>query len=189
MDAASSGGPEGPLLVILVSGFLDQSFGRAVLNFEAAFREAYPQVATHRFTFDQRRAIERLIAAQPPGTRVRLIGHSWGGNTAAKIAERLGAMEQPLDLLMTLDPVGRGATPAFFRRVRRGARRWVNVNAVGGRPLGLSDVTRRLGDAYDGGPRGHAHEFIDAPLEHRQFGSMLSQRTSSGLSLLDEITA
>ncbi len=184
MEAAS-----GPLLVILVSGFLDQSFGRAVLNFEQAFREAYPGLHIHRFTFDQRRAIERLIGSQPPATRIRLIGHSWGGNTAAKVAERLGAAGRPLDLLMTIDPVGRGASAAFFQRVRNGARRWINVNAVGGHPWGLSEVTRRVGDAYDDGPMGHAHEFIRAPVAHRQFGSMLGSRTSEGRSLLDEITA
>lgn len=178
-----------PLLVILVSGFLDQSLGRAVLNFDAAFREAYPDIATHRFTFDQRRAIEKLISAQPPETRIRLVGHSWGGNTAAKIAGKLGAAGRKLDLLMTIDPVGRGAGPAFFRRVRLGARRWINVNAVGGPRWGLSDVTRRVGDAYDDKPLGHADEFIRAPVEHRQFGSMLTSRTSSGLTLLEEITA
>lgn len=180
---------DGPPLIILVSGFLDQSFGRAVLNFEKAFRDAYPALPLHRFTFDQRRRIERLIDAQPAGTRIRLVGHSWGGNTSAKVAARLGAEGRPLDLLMTIDPVGRGAGPAFFRRVREGARRWINVNAVGGPRWGLSDMTRRVGDAYDSGPRGHAHEFIDAPVEHRQFGSMLSSRTSEGRSLLEEITA
>lgn len=179
----------GPLLVIFVSGFLDQSFGRAVLNFDEAFREAYPDIATRRFTFDQRRAIERVIADYPPETRIRLIGHSWGGNTAAKIAAGLGATGRPLDLLMTIDPVGRGTSAAFFQRVRQGARRWINVNAIGGSPWGLSDVTRRAGEAYDDGPMGHAHEFIASPVEHRQFGSMLSSRTSEGLSLLDEITA
>jgi len=178
-----------PLLVILVSGFLDQSFGRAVLNFESALREAYPGLHLHRFTFDQRRAIERLLASQPKAARVRLVGHSWGGNTAAKVAERLGAAGRPLDLLLRIDPVGRGTSAAFFRRVRAGARRWINVNAVGGHPWGLSDVTRRVGEAYDDGPLGHAHEFIRSPVEHRQFGSMLSSRTAEGRSLLDEITA
>lgn len=176
-------------MVVFVGGFMDETFGNAVVNAEREIRDANPGISTYRFAHDQGDAIERLIRSQPPGTRVRLIGHSWGGNTAAEIADRMGTAGHPLDMLVTVDPVGNGTNTAFYERVRQGTRRWVNVNATGGSSWDFSNLVRRAGTPYDSGPMGHAHEFLPARVEHSQFSRMLRERTSEGRSLLNEIIA
>jgi pimeloyl-ACP methyl ester carboxylesterase len=132
------------------------------------------------FTHDQAAAIMAMIAAQPRGTRIVLVGHSWGGDTVAQITAALGRQGRPVDTLITVDPVGRGLSDEFFRRVRAGSREWVNIRAGGaGSP---SDVIAAVGGTYGEGPRRHATQFIDAPLGHGNFNDLLRHADPSGVS-------
>ena len=69
------------------------------------------------------------VAAEPQGTRIVLVGHSYGGDTAAQVAATLGAQGRPVDTLITVDPVGRGVNEGFLARVRAGSCEWVNIRA------------------------------------------------------------
>jgi pimeloyl-ACP methyl ester carboxylesterase len=134
---------------------------------------------------DQEDAILALIAAQPPGTPIRLVGHSWGGHAAARIAARLGEQGHPVDLLITVDPVARRIDPAFLARVKAGARRWINVRAAGGERFHPSDLVAAIGGPYGHAPRGVADLHLDLPHPHAAFAAMMDCCGPDGCSLLD----
>jgi thioesterase domain-containing protein len=143
----------------------------------------------HYLHHDEEDAILALIAAQPPGTPIRLVGHSWGGNAAARIAARLGQAgggegAGPVDLLLTVDPVGRGIGPDFLRQVRAGARRWINVRAADG-SLHPSNLVAAIGGPYGLAPRPHADLHLDLPHPHAAFEEMVERRAPGGPSLLE----
>ncbi len=128
-----------------------------------------------------------LIAAEPPETRIVLVGHSWGGDTAAQVAAALGRQGRPVDTLITVDPVGRGLSESFYRRVRTGSREWVNIRAHGADSRNPSDDVAWLGGAYGDGPRGHATRHIEAPRNHGNFNDLLRFADPAGVSGFDRI--
>lgn len=189
-----------PVLLIIISGAADVKTTGPVTRSGFGQNDAREGLVTANFTWDQRAEIEDLIRRQPPETRIRLVGHSYGADTAAQISERMGLLGRPaLDMLVTLDPVGwvqRSARPDFYENVRAGTNQWFNVNAMGdpghGRSgwLERSNIVAGLGGAYNYGPAGRAHEFINAPLRHLDFAGMLNVKTeAAGLSIRDQLTA
>jgi pimeloyl-ACP methyl ester carboxylesterase len=182
-----------PLLLIFVSGAADVKMNGPVRQSGIERTAEDAGVPNVNFTWDQRAEIEELIRRQSPETRIRLIGHSYGADTAAQISERMGILGRPpLDMLVTLDPVGwfqRSARPDFYENVRAGTARWINVNATGGSSLEPSNFIAGLGGAWNYGPVGRADEFINAPVPHVAFGDMMASPTASGRSILDEVRA
>ena len=120
---------------------------------------------------DTRGYISRLMDVyHRAGRPIALIGHSWGGASAYKLALKSGL---PVDLLVTLDPVS--VFPLGERRKPRNVRHWVNVyldfkradmtdssnlTAWVGRPWGAgvkADVNHDFTAAWPGGTLpGHA---------------------------------
>jgi pimeloyl-ACP methyl ester carboxylesterase len=177
--------PPRPLL-ILVGGAADRALRKVGrVHDRLAARPDAAARALHYLHHDQARAIRALIAAQPPGTPIRLVGHSWGGHAAARIAARLGEEGRPVELLITIDPVARLVGPAFLGRVKAGARRWINARAAGGPRFHPSDLVAAIGGPYSGAPRGHADLHLDLPHCHADFSGMLDCRTPACLSLLE----
>ena len=99
------------------------------------------------------RLMERYHLA---GRAIALVGHSWGGASVYKLAQKSGL---PVKLLATLDPVS--IFPLGLRNKPRNVRRWVNVSldynladlrdssnltALIGRPWGKS---ARADSSYD----------------------------------------
>jgi len=123
------------------------------------------------------------LRAQYPGISIHVVGHSYGGDTAAQIAAGMAKRGQSVDLLVTIDPVGRGVSQDFFQRVRDGSRRWINVNATGGGRLERSNLVAGLGSPYNYGPMGHADDFHNAPVPHGAFGLMMLSPLSEGRSI------
>lgn len=172
-----------PTLVIFVGGAGDGKSG-IVRSFQGSRivqedldhrRRAY---AAH----DQGERVMALIAAEPPETRIVLVGHSWGGDTAAQVAAALGQQGRPVDTLVTVDPVGRGLSDSFFRRVRAGSREWVNIRAHGAASDNFSDFVASVGGAYGTGPRGHATRYIEVPTNHENFDGLLRFADRAGVS-------
>src|SRR4051812_19192907 len=93
-DAASrpTGGlPAATPLLILIGGAGDgtpRKVGQGVDWLRARPDAARREV--HYFFHWQKGAVLTLAAAQPPSRPIRLIGHSWGGNAAARVAAALG---------------------------------------------------------------------------------------------------
>jgi pimeloyl-ACP methyl ester carboxylesterase len=142
-----------------------------------------------RLTWDEGSQAEVFIRSQPEGTRIRLVGHSYGGDTAAQIAARLGAAGRPLDMLVTVDPVGRGTSTGFFERVHQGTRRWINVNATGESSFQRSNIWAGFGGSWDYAPMGHADEFLNAPVPHVGFSRMMDALLANGRTIRLEVLA
>lgn len=173
-------------LLVLIGGAADRILRKVgqVHDHIAGLPDAGTRLVHYRH-HDQEGAILALIAAQPPGTPIRLVGHSWGGHAAARIAARLGEQGRPVDLLVTVDPVGRRMSPGFLRRVKAGARRWINARAAGGPRVHPSDLVAAIGGPYGEAPRHAADLHLDLPHPHAAFAAMMLCRTPEGPTLLD----
>jgi len=171
-----------PTLVFFVGGGGDAKSG-IVAGFEdsLAVRTELGHRRTSYFANDQRAAFLARIAAEPQETRIVLVGHSWGGDTAARAAAALGQQGRPVDTLVTVDPVGRGLSDDYFRRVRAGSREWVNIRAYGA-AWDRTDVIAVAGGAYADGPRGYATRHVEAPLNHGNFNGLLRSNDPAGIS-------
>ncbi len=131
--------------------------------------------------------IVRDVLARQPGTRIVLVGHSWGGDTVAKLAARLGAQGRPVDMLVTVDPVGTGTSDDFFSRVRAGSREWINVQATGGNWYDRDNLVARVGDRYGSGPQPFATQHITAPFGHAAFRGLMEHPGTDGRSALRRV--
>jgi pimeloyl-ACP methyl ester carboxylesterase len=171
-----------PTLVIFVGGGGDAKSG-IVSGFEdsLAVRTELGHRGTAYFANDEQAAIIARINAEPQETRIVLVGHSWGGDTAAQAAAALGQQGRPVDTLVTVDPVGRGLSDDYLRRVRAGSREWVNIHAraaVRDRSDAIADAGGRYGDW----PRAHATRHIEAPLNHGDFDGLLRSNDPASVS-------
>jgi pimeloyl-ACP methyl ester carboxylesterase len=181
--------PAAPLL-ILIGGAGDGTLRKVgqVVDWLRARPDAAMREVCYFFHW-QKGAVLDLIAAQPPGRPIRLIGHSWGGNAAARICAVLGLQGRELDLLVTIDPVTRGIGPGFLARVKGGARRWINVRAGGAAGFDYSDLVAAIGGTYGEAPRDVADLHLVVPHPHAAFATMLQCRLPDGPSLLDLVLA
>ncbi len=192
-EPVGSPGPDMPLgrpTVIFVGGAMDGA-NQNVLRPSAEFRAANPGIDTYYFPHDDAEGLRLLIDSLPAGTYTSLVGHSWGGDTAAAVAAVLGRDGRQIDNLVTIDPVRREADAPdtnLYSAIRAGAADWTNVNATGGGRWDRSNIIAGLGRDYGAGLESYAHRFIDAPVSHRQFGVMLDARGADGLSAMDRIT-
>ncbi|MDO9710249.1 thioesterase domain-containing protein [Paracraurococcus lichenis] len=184
-DVSGQPAPARPLLV-LIGGAADRLLRKVgrVHDRLAGLPDAGMRLVHYRH-HDQEGAILALIAAQPPGTPIRLVGHSWGGHAAARIAARLGEQGRPVDLLITVDPVARAVDARFLARVRAGARLWINARALGGARFHPSDLVAAIGGSYGPAPGRHAHLHLDLPHPHAAFDAMMACRIPGGPSLLE----
>ncbi len=90
-----------------------------------------------------------------------LIGHSYGGDTAAYVA-----LDNPgrINLLITVDPVS--VFQPDFEKVGKSVRKWININATGERDdtgqrvRTRGDVAAGVGNAWNNGPKDYSY-FID----------------------------
>lgn len=186
--------PEPTVLVIFVGGAGDRWGARILTDYAQRMADSLAISTTHRiahFDWDQEGAIERLIRSQPDGTSVRLVGHSWGGDTAAKVAAALGQDGIRVDMLITVDPVGNNDAdrPAAIAAARQGADRWINLRAVGGSWRDQSNLIAALGGRWAEDAKGTADEFIAAPTNHAGFEIMMESRTRSGRRLIEDVLA
>ena len=178
---APSSAPVPPTFVAFIGGAGD-SETRIVQDFRDAQTRALGSRASDYFTHDERGRILSSIAAQPAGTRIVLVGHSWGGDTAAQVAAALGAQGRLVDTLVTVDPVGRGLSEGFMRRVRAGSREWINIRATGGNWFDPSNIVAALGSPYGRLPERFATQHIEASFAHANFSSLIQAMNNQGSS-------
>jgi pimeloyl-ACP methyl ester carboxylesterase len=131
---------------------------------------------------------DRVIAdllQQPAGTRLVVIGHSWGGDTALQVANRLAQQGRRVDTLVTIDPVGRGVTDGFLARARASTGEWINVRATGGSLFEWDNVVARIGSRYGDSPAPHATHHFEVSRAHGDFRNLLRLAGPDGRSALD----
>ena len=176
----------GPVVLVFVGGAGDNRLNGGVRTYvDRSFRQAFPRSRFERLDWFHAGPLARLVQAQPTTARIRVVGHSWGADTAARLAARLGEAGRRLDLLVTIDPVGRRVDDAFLRRVRAGAVRWFNVNATGGAAYHPSDTVAWVGGAWNHRPRRYADLCLDAAVPHSHFGAMMACEGPDGRTLVE----
>ena len=90
---------------------------------------------------------------------VTVIGHSYGGNSAARVV----AAGHRVDHLITVDPVGR--FKANFKNVAKYSGTWTNYVATGGGMNG-NNLVARIGGWYGHKPKGYADHHISVNKDH-----------------------
>ena len=117
--------PEDKPLVIFVGGFCD-SIVKAMQRFYHSYEQPGQVKAYSSHLMGGAIAEQIALWKDKTGQPVVLIGHSYGGDTVVRVAEQLARRrsDQPIDLLVTVDPVSRrGGVP---RQPVTAAGRWFN---------------------------------------------------------------
>jgi len=113
----------------------------------------------------------------PPDARINVIGHSYGGDTAAKAVAATG---KGVDLLITIDPVS--AFKPVMAAVAARAGQWIDVDAVPEGGMSGPDIYATKGGSWGFLPQGTADVFIGAPFHHEQFTRMMGAAGPDGIS-------
>ena len=131
-----------------------------------------PIGSNYYFTHADDEQINAFISALPLDTEVNLIGHSWGGDTAAKV---VAANAGRIQTLITVDPVS--WFPPDFGQVKSSVGQWVNVNAVGHEDnfagFRNGNVAAGIGGAWNESPKDFTSEFLNSPVPHWNFDAMM----------------
>ncbi|MBN8530389.1 MAG: alpha/beta hydrolase [Alphaproteobacteria bacterium] len=116
--------------------------------------------------------IGSFITRLPKNITINLIGHSYGGDTAAKIAV---ANPGRVEMLVTVDPTS--WIRPDFSKVRNSVGTWINVNAVG-KPgsYSVGNFFAGVGGRWKNDPKGYSHVFISAYENHPEFQRMMVVR-------------
>ena len=110
-------------LVLVIGGFMDQFLANSY-----AVSEQYPEdlAARHDVWFREyyeARFMRKLVHFYAGhGKPVASVGHSWGGDAAVNAVAR--RISDPIELLVTLDPVSRKGPP---RHRLANVRHWLNI--------------------------------------------------------------
>lgn len=154
------------LIDIYVGGARDGTTG-IVKNF------AKSQEGAKYFEWNQRSEIVELINSQPEGEPINLIGHSYGGDTAA-----WAAIEscRPINSLTTIDPVSRQKPD--YNKIKEKVGTWTNINAAPAE-TNSTDFIAKLGGKWGEGPKEAATTFKNVNANHGDFLNMLRATNSS----------
>jgi RHS repeat-associated protein len=159
--------------VVFVGGANDARSGivRDVYNL---FKQWNPTLKSAYFSWNNRKAIINYLKAAGSDP-IQLIGHSYGADTAAKIAaDAPSLLNRTINLLMTVDPVGRGGVSnKLFERVAAGTDRWVNITASPSNSDG-SDVIANLGGRWPSSANNYADASFNFDTNHADFYGMLN---------------
>jgi pimeloyl-ACP methyl ester carboxylesterase len=216
--AQSSNSSQSKPLLILFGGAGDNSISNTVLKLKNRLEGQYREIGNggkgvdvRYFTWDQENESMNAVKEHLrnyPSSPVVMIGHSYGGDTAFKVADKLGK-DVSIKLLVTLDPVGnyygvnnkqdcRDEYPTgsgrisqqekqceLQRRQRRkpdNTEKWINVWAKGASTLG--DAISSLGDRWDG--QANADQDVPTEFPHGEASSMYRKAEATVLAALSQ---
>ena len=121
-------------------------------------------------TNDEASEISAAIQKLPPNIQVNLIGHSWGGDTAARVA-----IDNPgrVSVLVTVDPVTTFGTTPDFSPLHTSVGAWININAAGKPNRGdASNVIATFG-RWGNDPNRYATLHRSVPYNHGDFSGIM----------------
>lgn len=121
--------------------------------------EAYGKKGDVYFEYHQKKSLAIWIDENNLEYSVIVIGHSYGGNSAAKIV----ATGCRVDNLITVDPVGR--FKPNFRNVSKFSGTWKNYVAIGG-GMNINNCVARVGGWYGHRPKDYADIHIPVDKDH-----------------------
>ena len=140
-----------------VGGFFDYWTHGPVYDQYLEYIRLNPGAGAAYFTWDQGGALASWIDAN--GGAVSVIGHSYGGDTAASVV----AAGHGVNSLTTVDPVG--WTRPSYSAVAANSGSWTNLNAVGG-GWSTPNIIAGIGGAWNSGPSGYATIFRNINQDH-----------------------
>jgi pimeloyl-ACP methyl ester carboxylesterase len=153
---------------IFVGGAGDASSG-IVQSYYAQYHQTNPDSAY--YSWEDLNAILQDIASAAPNDPINLIGHSYGGDTAATAARKTC---RKVNLLITIDPVSHFHN-FDMQAIANAVNTWVDVDAEGNNPFQWSNLISGLGGAWDNDPAGVANLYIqDNGVNHEDFRSMMN---------------
>ena len=140
-------------LILFIGGAMDDVY-RPLLN--GVFIPYYQKHAAYQDCFYATHAaipqiLNLVMYWHSFGQKIALVGHSWGGNSALKVARKIaGQMGDgiTIELLVTLDPVSRRY---FQRNIVKpvNVKRWLNVHIDYSRAsMEYSNLVARLGGCW-----------------------------------------
>jgi RHS repeat-associated protein len=150
------------LIDIYIGGLADASMGTV----RDWVRDHAP--SAKYFEWDQRRDILQFISGLPQNEPINLIGHSYGGDTAAWVAVDSC---RTITSLVTIDPVSR-IKPSYddlWSKVFN----WTDVSATPTRP-DYTDSIAVWGGQWGRGPFGFADRFVSVDANHGDFGALMN---------------
>jgi|GEM_PF-2604214 len=150
------------------------------------FSDQHPNLDVQYFPWDQGKQVQDYVKSLPPGTDVSLVGHSYGGDTAAQVTQSLGQQNIPVNTLVTVDPVGHFWGDGFMSNVANNTDRWVNVQADPP-SSNWSDRVAFWGDRVGADVKPYVDNFIVSPNNHEDFGSMMDTTPSGSQSPKDAV--
>lgn len=190
--ASATAIPNKPPTEIYIGGAADEASGLVLGYAEARRQFTAPQGRIVHY-FPHYRAAAALRAARSAlseGRALALIGHSWGADSALRVAERL---EGNL-LLIGADPVAKPALPVVLWRHRPASARYMLHVDASAEARDRSDHVKTVGYLTGGGVHRawrEADRVILARLNHWNFSGMMSAPGDDGISaerLLAEMT-
>jgi len=93
------------------------------------------------------------------GMNIRVIGHSYGGDTAATVVSR----GHHVDVLVTVDPVGLSRPSLDVVAANSGL--WINIDSAGG-GFSQANIIAYLGGAWDNAPSRYSNRHYRVKLDH-----------------------
>lgn len=158
--------PDG-LRDIFVGGLGDGT-SQIVQSYYTVYHAAHPDSAY--YSWRDLDDIVNDINSTPSGDPINLIGHSYGGDTAAQAAIRACGK---VALLITIDPVSyHGPDPSSLENA---VGTWVDVDAEGGSAFRLDNLMAGGGGGWNSSPNGIADLYIqDTTSSHQAFERMMN---------------
>ena len=134
-------------------------FGDCRNKFVRRMFEAYGKNGDLYFEHYQERALAEWIDESNSNYSITVIGHSYGGNSAARVV----ANGYRVHRLITVDPVGR--FKPNFKNVAKYSAVWTNYVATGG-GINRNNLIARMGGWYGHRPKQYASHHICVDKDH-----------------------
>jgi pimeloyl-ACP methyl ester carboxylesterase len=152
------------LVDIFIEGATAPFITPPVASYFSTYHSVQPDSAY--FTFNQNSEIASFINSQPASEPINIVGHSYGANTAAQVA---GVVNRPVDLLITIDPVGYSSAGNFVANVSN----WINVTAAPN-STNFSDIIASVGGKGGNLPVNEATSTYSLNTNHANFSTMMN---------------
>jgi RHS repeat-associated protein len=125
------------------------------------------------FTWDEKSKMLDYIKSLPSGEPINIIGHSYGGSTAADV---VACSSRRINSLTTVDPASHFGVAngyAFWKPgyddVLRNTDSWTNINYVLPGIPDFSDLIVTAGGDWGDGPNRPGINYIERPAHHAEF--------------------
>lgn len=172
-------------LVVFIGGLAD-ALNRNVVRIFCAYDERWEHTRKLYLSYDE--GVERmrtLVTERAAGAPIALVGHSYGGDAAHRLAEAMGDSAD-VRLLVTLDPV---STRYQGREAPRppGVDRWINVRVGSAPGLSSCGLAGAIGGAW--GPQPAADADLRFPPDPAKDDPDNDHCKTEQMFLLDEVQA